>query len=241
MVEAGKMRCDVEPAFVLHSYPYRETSLVVEAFTRAHGRVALVARGARRPRSALRGGLLLFQPLLLNWSGKSELRTLHKAEWQGGLPQLKGDALLCGFYLNELMMKLMPREAPHEPLFENYQQALRKLATDNRHAIALRQFEKRLLQEIGYALILDHDTETGDPIDPSREYFYLIERGPVRVNGLNGPLKLSGSTLLGMLQDDYSNPITLQESRALMRLLINHHLDGQALYTRQLLNDLREL
>src|SRR5437762_10036483 len=93
-------RVDGQPAFVLHSYPFRETSLVIEVFTQDFGRVALVARGARRPRSALRGVLLAFQPLLLSWAGKSELRTLHKAEWQGGLPQLKGTALLCGFYLN---------------------------------------------------------------------------------------------------------------------------------------------
>ena len=241
MVEPNKMRCDVEPAFVLHSYPYLETSLLVETLTKAHGRVPLVARGARRPRSALRSTLLLFQPLLVSWSGKSELRTLHKVEWQGGLPPLKGNALLCGFYLNELMMKLLPREAPHEQLFEEYRQSLQRLATDNNYAVALRRFEKQLLKEIGYALILDHDAATGNPIDAGLNYSYVVERGPVRINGSSHSLELSGGTLLNLLHDDYSNPVTLQQSRALMRLLINHHLNGQVLYTRQLLSDLRQL
>src|SRR6476469_1823173 len=104
MRNASRVRCDAQPAFVLHSYPYRETSLVLEIFTRNYGRIALMARGARRPRSALRGVLLAFQPLLLSWAGRSELCTLHKAEWCGGLTQLKGIALLCGFYMNELLV-----------------------------------------------------------------------------------------------------------------------------------------
>ena len=133
MPGAHKSRQDAQPAFVLHSYPYRETSLVLEVFTRNFGRIALVARGARRPRSALRGVLLAFQPLLLNWAGKSELRTLHKAEWQGGLPQLKGTGLLCGFYLNELILKLLPREDAHELLYESYCQTLHALGNGGGH------------------------------------------------------------------------------------------------------------
>lgn len=226
---------------MLHSYPYRETSLIVETFTRNHGRVPLLARGARRPRSILRGLLLSFQSLLLTWSGKSELRTLHKAEWQGGLSALRGESLLCGFYLNELVIKLLPREVPHERLFEDYQQSIFDLATHSQRAATLRRFEKQLLKEIGYALILDHDIETGDPIRPELDYSYLIERGPVPINGDDPPLRLSGTTLIDLMQDDYSNPLTLQQGRALMRLLINHHLNGQTLHTRQLLSDLRQL
>jgi len=235
------MRHDNEPAFVLHTYPYLETSLRVEVLSRSHGRVSLIARGARRPRSALRGTLLLFQPLLVSWSGKTELHTLHKVEWQGGATPLKGGALLCGFYLNELMMKLLPREAPHESLFEEYRHSLETLAAVDNHAAALRRFEKRLLKEIGYALVLDYDATTGGPIEGGRSYSYEVERGPVRVNGGDHALELSGSTLIDMQRDDYSNPATLQQSRALMRLLINHHLNGQTLYTRQLLSDLRQL
>lgn len=248
MAERSKVRQDAEPAFVLHSYPYRETSLVIEAFTRNAGRVALVARGARRPRSALRGLLLAFQPLRLSWAGKSELRTLHKAEWQGGLPQLKGRALLCGFYLNELMVKLLAREDPHEGLFETYDHTLRALGAGGGHAATLRHFEKRLLQELGYALTLDRDVASGDEIHAGHAYHYMVDRGPVRSaggsphgGGSADQLELSGQTLLDLACDDYSSPVTLQQSKALMRTLINHYLGNQTLGTRQLLKDLHEL
>jgi len=121
-------RTDSQDGYVLHSRPYLETSLMVEIFARATGRLTLVARGARRPRSALRGVLMAFQPLTFSWYGKGEVRTLTKAEWGGGQPLLKGEALLCGFYLNELMIKLLPREDGHEALFERYAEALRHLA-----------------------------------------------------------------------------------------------------------------
>ena len=243
MVAAHKSRQDAQPAFVLHGYPYRETSLVLEVFTRDFGRIALVARGARRPRSALRGVLLAFQPLLLNWAGKSELRTLHKAEWQGGLPQLKGTGLLCGFYLNELLLKLLPREDPHELLYESYFQTLRALSNGSDHATMLRRFEKQLLKELGYALTLERDAASGDPIEAGRTYQYLIERGPVQgsAGGAENRLELSGQTLLDITRDDYSNPVTMQQSKALMRMLINHYLGNQTLNTRQLLKDLQQL
>ncbi len=243
VAEAGKARHEAQPAFVLHSYPYRETSLVLEVFTQNFGRVALVARGARRPRSALRGVLLAFQPLLLNWAGRSELRTLHKAEWQGGLPPLKGTALLCGFYLNELMVKLLPRDDPHELLYLAYYRALHVLSNGGDRAATLRRFEKHLLKELGYALTLDHDVASGEAIRPERSYQYLIERGPVQSSGGGAPgrLEFTGQALLDMARDDYSNPATLQQSKALMRVLINHYLGSQILNTRQLLKDLQKL
>src|SRR5258706_5814588 len=139
MADARKARPDVQPAFVLHSYPFRETSLVIEVFTQDFGRVALVARGARRPRSALRGVLLAFQPLLLSWAGKSELRTLYKAEWRGGVPQLKSTALLCGFYLNEVMLKLFPRDDTHEQPYPTYHPNPHAMCQSNAPAATLRR------------------------------------------------------------------------------------------------------
>src|SRR5512143_20727 len=131
---AQPLRRDDQAAYVLHTYAYRETSLIVEALTEAHGRVALVARGAKRPRSELRGLLQGFQPLLLSWSGHHELKTLHTAEWRGGLPLIAGSALLCGFYLNELLLKLLPREDPHARLYAMYEAALGELAADGEQA-----------------------------------------------------------------------------------------------------------
>ena len=117
-----------QPSFVLHSYPYRETSLILDVFSRDHGRVALVAKGAKRPHSALRGVLQTFQPLGLSWTGKGEVRTLTQAEWVGGMLPLAGDALLCGFYVNELLVKFCAREDAHPALFNHYVLTLSRLA-----------------------------------------------------------------------------------------------------------------
>lgn len=242
-------RRDAQPAFVLHSYPYRETSLVVEAFTQNFGRVPLVAKGAKRPRSALRGLLLAFQPLQLSWAGKSELRTLHKAEWQGGQPLLQGMGLICGFYLNELLVRLLHRDDPHEQLFLYYQQTLAALSlqmsTQKDYAPILRRFEQRLLKELGYALTLNHDAASDRPIIPQQEYRYEIERGPVALNGSRDNsrhgLLVHGKTLRDMERDDYSDATTQQQSKALMRAILNHYLGDQPLHTRQLLKDLQQL
>jgi len=240
---ADRVRHDGEPAFVLHAYPFRETSLIVESLTRNFGRVPLVAKGARRPKSAVRGMLLAFQPLLLSWSGKGELRTLVRAEWQGGLAPLTGLALICGFYLNELLLKLLPRDDPHEQLFDYYRDTLGRLAESGPPAPVLRRFELRLLRELGYALSLGRDADTGLPLREADPYCYLPERGPVAAGAVppGSAIELRGKTLLDMARDDYGDPVTLAQSKTLMRLLINHQLGGQTLHTRQLLKDLKEL
>lgn len=231
-----------EAAFVLHSYPYRETSLIFEAFTRHYGRIGLVAKGARRPRSALRGTLMAFQPLLLGWGGKGELRGLHTAEWQGGIPQLKGLGLMCGFYLNELLLKFLARDDPHDGLFDLYAEAVTALAQDTEYAAILRRFEKFLLGELGYALLLDREAQTGNPIDPSRCYTYVNEHGPVPVrNGEIVANAVSGKTLLDLACDNYDDPITLSQGKLLMRQLVGHHLGSKTLHTRQLLIELQQI
>src|SRR3954466_2249888 len=165
----SKRRADHEDGFVLHTYPYKETSLIVEVFTGAFGRVALLARGARRPRSAMRGVLLSFHPLRLSWSASAELGTLLSVEWSGGADWsgglLAGRGLMCGFYVNELVLRLLPRDDPHEALFDFYGQSLRALAAGAEQAPVLRAFEKRLLGELGYAPLLEHDVSSR-PIDP---------------------------------------------------------------------------
>lgn len=229
-------------AFVLHGYPYRETSLLIDAFTRTHGRLSLVARGARRPRSSLRGVLLAFQPVALSWFGKGEVRTLARAEWIGGLPLLKGEALLCGFYLNELLLRLLPREDPHDALFQRYHEALAGLARGTASAPVLRAFEKSLLKELGYAMTLDHDVATGREIDPRSVYAFDPERGPIERNGAPGvEVQLGGQTLIDIARDDYSRPATLQEAKALMRMLIGRRLGPVPLNSRRIFKELLEL
>lgn len=242
MMQAHKTRLEDEPAFVLHSYPFRETSLLVEIFSREHGRVPLVARGARRPKSAVRGLLMNFQPLSLSWFGKHEVRTLHSAEWQGGQPLLQGTALLCGFYLNELLLNLMVRDDPHEQLFDYYRHTLLRLAHGADMASTLRCFEKHLLQELGYALLLEHEAGSANAIDPLSSYRYVVERGAVRgASTSDGGLLISGKTLQDMAADDYSDAQSARQGKQLMRMLLNHHLGGKILHTRELIKDLTKL
>ena len=238
----NRPRAEHEPGFVLHTYPYRETSLIVEAFTRRHGRTALIAKGARRPRSALRGVLLSFQPLRLSWSGGGEMRTLVGADWQGAASMLRGAGLMCGFYLNELLLRLLPREDAHEALYDDYCEGLSRLAQGSLPtATVLRMFERRLLAGLGYALQFDRDAADGAPIRPEGSYLYEPERGPVAANGAGGEMVVSGRTLLDMQADDYRRPETQAESRALMRALIGLRLHGQTLHTRAVLLELQEM
>jgi DNA repair protein RecO (recombination protein O) len=236
-----KRRVEHEPGYVLHTYPYKETSLIVEAITRGFGRVAVLARGARRPRSAMRGVLLSFHPLQLSWTASAELGTLTNAEWAGALQPLSGRGLMCGFYLNELLLRLLPRDDAHEALFDFYTQTLGELSQGTGYAAALRGFEKRLLAELGYAPLLEHDAAS-DPIDPERLYVYEPDRGPVPVNSSPpDALVVRGRTLLDVARDDYAHPDTRDEARYLMRALIGQRLHGQILHTRTVLLELNEL
>lgn len=242
----SRRRIEHEPAFVLHSYPYKETSLIIEAFSRRQGRTALIAKGARRPRSAMRGVLHAFQPLRMSWTGSGELNTLLAVEWQGGLPFLRGFGLMCGFYVNELILRLLPRDDAHETLFDAYALSLERLGREEPTAMVLRSFEKRLLAELGYAMLLDRDAASGAPIDPDGQYLYDPERGPLPVRGSAGgfsdrEMVVRGSTLLNLAEDDFSSAETLQQARGLMRALISQRLNGQTLHTRSVLLELQDL
>jgi len=236
-------RINNESGFILHTYPFKETSVVAEVFTRSHGRVALIARGARRPASALRGLMQPFTPLLLSWFGKSELKTLHAAEWQGGLMAPQGRALMCGFYLNELLLRLLARGDAHELLYDRYLDTLDQLAGEacaTDYERILRRFEKNLLSDIGYGATFDVEADAGQPIDPQVRYVFQPERGALRAIGQPG-CPVSGQTLLDLAADRFDRPATLTEAKALMRALINHTLGAKPLYTRQLLRELTDL
>ena len=246
----------MDRGYVLHSYPYRETSLIVQAWTEKHGRLGLVARGARRPRSAARSLLVPFQPLVLDWFGRGELRTLKTAEPAAPATPLAGSSLLSAFYLNELLLKLTTREDPHEGLYAAYDEAIDALRSQSRAGGAapdaaraiepvLRRFELRLLQEVGYALELAHEAETRAPIVAERDYLYVVERGPIpapqeRDTPANA-VRLRGLTLLDLHRGCLDDPQTIAQSKQLMRLLIHHSLNGQELATRTLVRELQQL
>jgi len=234
-------RVAAQPAFVLHSYPYKETSLIVDVFSRDYGRVALIAKGAKRPHSKLRGVLQTFQPLSVGWTGKSEVRTLTAAEWIGGLLPLEKSALLCGFYLNELLVKLLARDDPHPRLFDHYVATLNQLAHDEPAPIVLRRFERALLKETGVAGDFTVCAATGRPVDAGETYVVDPERGPRPALPADTAPRVSGKTLLDMEREDYEDSATQAQSKFLMRFLLAHHLSGVPLNTRQILIDLMQL
>ena len=234
-----------QAVYVLHTYPFKETSLVVELFSQQFGRIAAVAKGARRPHSAMRGMLQSFQMLSGAWSGKNELKTLHSLDWNAGLTLIKGEALMCGFYMNELLLRLLPREDAHESLFEYYANALQTLSNGADLATTLRRFELKLLQEMGYAVPVLQD-ENDVAIEADKTYRYEAEFGACELKGSNigmrkNGVQLSGKTMLDMARDDYSDAQTQSQSKQLMRYLLAHYLGDKPLHTRQLLIDLQAI
>jgi DNA repair protein RecO (recombination protein O) len=254
----------MDKGYVLHSYPYRETSLILQVWTQMHGRMGLVAKGARRPKSASRSVLIPFQPLSLDWFGRGELRTLKTAEPASPATPLGGSSLLSAFYLNELLLKLTTRDDPHQGLFEAYDDAITELRALSRtasrtspHEVAepardpareiepiLRRFELALLRELGYAVELARAADNHAPIDPERDYWYVAGRGPLLAQEGIAPaeaVRVRGLTLLDMERSQLEDATTIAQAKRLMRLLINHALDGQQLATRTLVKDLQRL
>lgn len=234
-------RIDLEPGFVLHTWPWRETSLVVEAFTRHHGRVALVARGARRPASQLRGLMMPFTPLLLSWSGGGEMHTLLRAEWRGGMPLPGGRALMCGFYVNELLLKLLAREDSHEALYDDYTETLRAFGAGCALEVELRRFEARLLASLGYAQPFAVEAESHAPIEAQRDYRFVPGHGawPATPGGPGIPVR--GEVLLALADHDNADERRLAEAKPLMRALIDHYLGDAVLNSRAMLKELQAL
>jgi DNA repair protein RecO (recombination protein O) len=259
----------MDQGYVLHTYPYRETSLILQVWTRQHGRLGLVAKGARRPKSAHRSILVPFQPLALDWFGRGELRTLKTAEPAAPATPLAGQGLMAAFYLNELLLKLTHRDDPHEGLFDAYDAAITELRRLSRQGIpgmaaaappvaaeavpapgvrelesALRRFELAMLQELGYAVELGREAGSHAPIEPGCDYWYVAERGPVRAEGEATPanaVRLRGLTLIDLERGRFEDAATVAQAKQLMRLLINHSLNGQELATRALVRDLQSL
>jgi DNA repair protein RecO (recombination protein O) len=224
------MRVDAQPALILHARAYRETSLLLECLTRDHGRIGLVARGVRRERSRLPRGLLQpLQPLLLGWSGNGELVTLTTAEAAAAPLALHGERLYSAMYLNELVLRLSARADPHPDVFEAYLLCLQRLADGEPEAWTLRRFERDLLAELGYALVLDHDCRTGAILDPDGDYAYVPEDGPTAWRGDANALRVSGAALLALARDEMPDSKQGGELRRLMRALLRHQLGGGTL------------
>jgi DNA repair protein RecO (recombination protein O) len=227
-----------ESGFVLHSLPHRETSLIVDLFSLKYGRLPVIAKGARRPQSALRAVLLQFQPIEFTVAGKGEMRILTRAEWQGGLPMPSGEALLFAFYLNELLVRLLMREDPHPGLYHAYVEALRSLAERGAREEVLRRFEWLLLKEIGYAPDLSRDQQ-GRELEPAADY--RMQAGQLVLCDAGDEEAFSGRVLQDIAGGRYDSPGALASAKRLSRQVLGAQLEGVPLKTRQILIDLQRL
>jgi DNA repair protein RecO (recombination protein O) len=224
-----------DKAYVLHSRAYQNTSLIVEMFTRENGRVTLVAKGAKRTGSPFQGLLQSFLPLFISWGGRSEMKTLYKAENVSGAVKLQGDLLYSGFYLNELIMYLLHKHEAHASLFDQYHQCLNNLQHVDDSELTLRYFELELLEALGYGISLEQDLHSGEPVQPDKQYQYDMELGVIPSSGnKSSALEVSGKTLLALAQRTVSTENEKREAKRLLRTVLEYHLDGRPLKTREL-------
>ncbi len=224
----------LEQAFVLHRRDYSNTSLLIEVFSATQGRFPAIAKGAKRGRAPTAVLLQPFTPLWLSWSGRGEVRTLARAEAAGGALTLPGKALFCGFYLNELLMRLLGRHDPQEDLFAFYHAALTRLALGDDLDGPLRQFELRLLQDTGYALDLEQEWDTGEPVVAGRSYVHEPERGMRAASGVDEGLTVAGATLLALAAGEPLAGTAAREARGLMRAALAPYLGPRPLKSREL-------
>lgn len=231
------MRIEQEPSFILHQRAYSETSIILDIFSKNYGRMSLLAKGAKRQTSSKGSLLNQFQLLSLSWTGRSDLKTLTNVESLSEMLKLDKNAVYCGFYINELIVRLLHQHDPHPELFDYYHDILLKISRELSEE-TLRIFEKRLLIEIGYGVVLDRDIDN-NAIDINAEYHYLPEQGPVKVSDkiLHNSV-ISGRSLMALANEDIRDAGNMTEIKRLMRALLQKQLGEKPLRSRQLMNDL---
>jgi DNA repair protein RecO (recombination protein O) len=240
-VSGTARRVQLEPAYLLHHYAWRDSSRILEFMTRSLGRVSVFARAARRGGTTLPATLQPFGELLVSWTSRGEAGQLTGAERVRAPAVLAGDRLMSAFYANELLIRLLPRHDPHPELFDAYATLLDQLHDgDAQPARALRLFEKRLLDELGWGLSLESDAGSGTPLEPLRSYRYRIDGGPEVVDGVaEGTLVFSGASLLSLAREDLGDERSLADARRLLRAALDQCLDGRPLRTREVLIAMR--
>lgn len=232
------MRVDTELAYILHKRPFRDSSQILDVFTREHGRISLMSRGSRGARSKTGSPLQLFRPLLVSWQGRGEMPYLNNAEMaEIAAPKLAGHALISAMYVNELLVYLLHKHDVHKDVFEHYHECLYALCNARNIEIVLRLFEKSLLQALGFGLNLVCDADTGEAVEDDRHYVYHYEHGPVlcdsNYSSMVNPV-VSGDSLVAYDQNRLESRQQCVEIKALMRYVLKHQLGQRQLKSREL-------
>lgn len=243
---AAAHRVLLQPAYVLHHRPFRDTSRILELFTRDYGRVSVFARGARGGKRAAGSLLSVLQPfhrVLVSYTGKGEAGHLNAAEFDSVMTEMPAPRSLSGFYLNELLMRLFARHDSHADVFDLYDRTVNNLKIPSQdEGIALRIFEKRLLAALGYGILLDREAVSGAAVREDWIYRYVVERGVARIDGVaEGDLIFSGASLLALAREDLTVSDVRADARRLLRAALDQYLAGRALRTREVSSALRHL
>ena len=231
------MRVESEPGFILHTIPYRETSLLVDIFTLNHGRLRCVARGFRKPnKKGIAKTLFPYTEHHFQWQGRGELKTLIHAEPVQAPVFLGQESLFVGLYANELLYKLLHQNDPHQPLYHFYHQFMAQLSVSGLEQAELRRFEMLMLEELGYGLVLDADAETGEAVSPEHLYYYIPDQGLKLLQNQSGnnTHAVSGADIIGLRNGEFEQQSVLRAAKHLTRQVINFYLDGKQLNSREL-------
>lgn len=239
MREVAGMRIPLNPCYILHLRPYRETSLIADVMSRDHGRITLVAKGARRHSCRSAGLYQPMRPLQIAWTMRGDMGTLTGIEATAAAQTLSGQWLIAAFYLNELLIRLLHQHESHPELYAAYERALHDLSEMRPEEPTLRVFEKHLLLSLGYGLVLDQDFQTGLPIEPETTYFYALDRGPCRENAKRtDDIRISGASLLALQSESLTDTAQILECKHLMRAMLDAQLGTRPLGSRKLYRQL---
>lgn len=229
------MKIELTPCYILHRRDYSESSLILEVFSREHGRLSLIAKGAKRNKKQQGANHNLYQKYNISWVAKTELGTLTDIEQDSLSNSLKPELMMTGFYMNEIMLRLLHKHESHPELFDAYDIAINQLLNDMSEQIVLRYYEKTLLQSLGYGVILDHEVQTGESLDTNKEYYYKLDFGPSLVSdNTESGINVSGKTLLELDAETLSDVKNINEAKLLLRAILNQHLGEKPLASREL-------
>ncbi len=234
MLMTDTSRLMLQHAYVLHSRSFKESSLIIDLFTRDFGRISVIAKGAKNRKRSVIGVLQPFTPILASWVGRGDLYTLTNVELNGTFKYLYGTNLLCGYYVNELVLRFLHKQDPYETLYTVYSDVIQSIKISENVEQTLRRFECTLFQELGYGLNFTVDPDTGTKVDALKKYYFELEHGPVLEQLSKTSFQVSGDTLLSLENFSLHDKVTLFESKKLMRYIINYYLEGKPLKTHQL-------